>query len=286
MKYTTLIIHTLLFVYLSSCSMLDGGDPSIDEKPVAKVYDEQLYPEEMALVIPKGLSKSDSVVIAKNFIQSWIDEKLLLHKAYEAIDPTDFNIERKIEKFRDQLIIYEFENKFLNQNLNKKVSEEEIKAYYKEQKENFELQQPIVKGYFVKVKKESPNISTGKRLTKNATPSNLDDLKNFCFEEAESYNLNDSIWYFINDFTASSPLEEVSNITWVLKNQRFVEKSDSSYTYFLKINELQEKGTAPIELVEEQIKEIIISKRRMELKNNMSKELYNKAKENEEIIIY
>ena len=54
----------------------------------------------------------------------------------------------------------------------------------------------------------------------------------------------------------------------------------------LKINELQEKGTAPIELVEEQIKEIIISKRRMELKNNMSKELYNKAKENEEIIIY
>lgn len=286
MKKLRSIIYISLILLHTSCNLLKTDDPSIDEKPIAVVYDELLYPEDVASILPKGLSPNDSAVIAKNFIQTWVDEKLLLHKAYEAIDPTDFNIEKKIEKFRDQLIIYEFENKFLNQNLNKKVSKEEITNYYTQNKQNFELQQPVLKGYFVKVKTNSPNISKAKTLVKNATVENSEELKEFCYIDAESYNLNDSTWFYLSDFTSNSPLENVQNIDTRLAHQKYLEKSDSSFTYMLKVNSIQLDGIAPLELVDDQIKEIIISKRRMELKNKMSKELYDKAKENEEIIIY
>lgn len=286
MKLFSTVKYAFSLLLLTSCGLFERAVPAVEEKPLATVYDDQLYPEDIVSILPQGISPADSAVITKNYIQTWVEEKLLLNKAYEAIDPTDFNIEQKIEKFKDQLIIYEFENKFLNQNLNKKVSKEEIEAYYQENKANFDIQQPIVKGYYLKVKNTPETVNEAKKLIKKASPGSIEDLKNFSYESAESYNMNDSTWYLVTDFSSNTPLEETSNLNWILKSQKFIEKKDSSYTYFLKINDYQDHGSVPLELVEEQIREIIISKRRMELKSAMSRELYDKAKENEEIIIY
>lgn len=63
-----------------------------------------------------------------------------------------------MENYRRALIMHTYQEELVNQKLANDISEEEINAYYEKNKELFRLDNPLVKGLFIKVPLSSPDL--------------------------------------------------------------------------------------------------------------------------------
>jgi hypothetical protein len=124
----------------------------VEEKiPLARVNDTYLYDEDLAPLLAEATSPEDSTSIRNRYINSWVRRQLMLAKAEEIVDVDRAEIERKVQDYRYALISFEFKKQYINQNLNTEVSEDEIKAYYKENLDNFLLNQNIIRCRYIQV---------------------------------------------------------------------------------------------------------------------------------------
>lgn len=48
---------------------------------MARAYDKFLFPENLAGIVPPNASESDSLLLIKNYIDNWIHQQVVLHKA-------------------------------------------------------------------------------------------------------------------------------------------------------------------------------------------------------------
>jgi hypothetical protein len=72
-----------------------------------------------------------------------------------------------------------------------------------------------------------------------------------------------------------------------LQNNRFVEVSDSLNYYFLNIKDFKIRNSiSPLSFEKENIKNIILNKRKLLLINSMKQDVYNDALNNNKIEIY
>jgi hypothetical protein len=72
-----------------------------------------------------------------------------------------------------------------------------------------------------------------------------------------------------------------------LQNNRFVEVSDSLNSYFLNIKGFKIRNSAsPLSFEKENIKNIILNKRKLQLITKMKEDVYNDAANNKEVEIY
>ena len=90
---------------------------------MARVFDKYLYKADVAGVIPNGSSKQDSITLAKNYIQNWIKQQVILHKAETNLDEEKKDVEKKLEEYRNSLITYIYEKELIRQKLDTVVSD-------------------------------------------------------------------------------------------------------------------------------------------------------------------
>ena len=83
-------IFCLALAILASCHRKE--DPV-----VAQVYQYKLYASEVRNSMPVGLSQEDSLTLVRDFIDSWVKEKLVLHEAEKNLTPREKNFE--MERF-------------------------------------------------------------------------------------------------------------------------------------------------------------------------------------------
>ena len=99
--------------------------------------------------------------------------------------------------------------------------------------------------------------------------------------------MEDSIWINFDDIIKNTPLAEIPNKVQFLRTRKFVESSDDNSKYYLKIDEYKKTDDiAPLEIVRDQIANIIINKRKVELAGNLEKEVYDKAVQTNAFEIY
>jgi hypothetical protein len=292
LKHSNIIILGFLALFLPSCDLAslssDKGDQSQGEV-VAKVRDKYLFKEDLANLVPKGASLSDSASITERYVKSWVKKQLLISEASNQLVIDEAALERKVLDYRYALMIYEFEKLYINEKLDRDVSEEEIKKYYKENNRNFELKQNIIKGLFVKLPKEAPKLKRFKKLLKPSDEEELEELRSYCYRFAASYSLEDTVWINFDDIVRNTPLMNIPNKVQFLKdkNNSFVEVSDDNYLYFLVIKEYKiTDQISPLEFVRENIKDIIINKRKIQLTKKLEEEIYNRAAKNNDFEIY
>ncbi|MDA3822922.1 MAG: peptidyl-prolyl cis-trans isomerase, partial [Bacteroidales bacterium] len=156
---------TILVAFgISSCNLLNTNRV---EQPVARVFDKYLYRSDLNDAIPSGTSENDSIVIARNHIETWIRNQLMFTKAEEALSDEQKNVEKKIEEYRSSLLIYSYRQKLLHQKMDTFVTNDEILAYYESNIDNFILSEEITKAIFVKVPLSAPNLSNVRSWTKS-----------------------------------------------------------------------------------------------------------------------
>ena len=285
------LTYILIATIVASCDFVKVKDESAPEQdlrnPIARVHDNYLYASEISGIVGVNASPEDSANLMSAYMNNWIRKQLLIDEASAKIDFDEDEIQRKILDYRYSLIAYEYKSYYINQHLNKEVSEEEIQLYYEQNQDNFPLKQNIIRGKFIRLPKDAPNATKIRTLIYSTRENKMEELRTYCFSYALMYSLEDSVWINFDDIIKNTPLAEIPNKVDFLKRTKYTESSDETSKYYLLIKEYKKTDDiAPMEVVRDQIMDIIINKRKVELARNLEKEVYDKAVETKSFEIY
>lgn len=277
------IIPILLLAVFTSCDFIARKDEEqeVESKvPLARVNETFLYEDDLAPLMAEAISSEDSNSIRNRYINSWVRRQLMLAKAEEIVDVDRAEIERKVQDYRYALISFEFKKQYIDKNIKTEVSEEEIQAYYKENLDNFLLNQNIIRCRYIQVPSKAPRIQKIKRIIASDKPNDMKELNSYCFQFASNYNLEDSLWLNFDDIVLNTPLKSIPNKIQFLKSNKMVETQDSAFTYLLYIKEYKiQDQLSPLEFVRDQIMNIIINKRKVALSKELENKIYEEGVE-------
>ncbi|MDN5204030.1 peptidyl-prolyl cis-trans isomerase [Fulvivirgaceae bacterium BMA10] len=290
MKTINIIYILGCFVLLLGCDLINfkQKEPEQEtEQPIARVYDKFLYPKDVKGIVTPEMSRQDSARRVSSYIKSWLQKQLLITEAEKAIEYDEAELERKILDYRYALVVHEFEKAYVNKNLDTTVTHSEIQQYYDDYQENFQLQQHIIKGYFVQLPNDAPDISRFKRLMRATNEKDQEEFKSYCLQYATNYHLNDSLWIKFDNIISGTPFSGVTNKEQMLKGRNFREEKDTDYTYLLLIKDYDLAGEiAPLAFVENQVRNIIVHHRRVDLAKRLEEDIYKRANDKNDIEIF
>ena len=291
MKQSINILVALLFFNFTSCDLLQVKNESKEnepiQKPLARVHTAYIYANDLEGIVPEGSSKADSTGRVERYINTWVRKQLLIDEAKSKIEIDEADIQRKILDYQYSLIAYQYQSFYINEHLDKTVSEEEIVEYYNSNQDNFPLKQNIIRGKYVKVLEKTPKLNQLEKLIMSTQDKDKKALQEFCFKHAANFTLEDSVWINYDDLVKGSPFAETPNTVQFLRNRKYADASDGTYKYCLKITEYKKTDDiAPLEVVKDQIEDIIINRRKIALANKLEKEVYNEAVKQNTFEIY
>ncbi len=281
----------LTVLAMTSCEFIkmkaDKPEGGAQREAVARVNSVYLYADELSGIVGTGTSREDSMARVEAYVNSWIRKQLLIQEASRKIDINEAEVERKILDYRYSLIAYEYQNFYVNQNLDTAVAATDIEAYYKDNIDNFILKQNIVRATFVKVPKTAPRTNKIKDMIVSTRAKDKDELKSYCLSFSTAYHLTDSTWMVFDELVRNSPLADFPNKIQFLKTSPYYETSDESYLYFLKVDEYRiSDNISTLEFVRDDIRNIILNKRKVELARKLEDEVYNHAVSEKEFEIF
>jgi hypothetical protein len=246
-----------------------------------------LYRDELTGIASTGSNKQDSSSRVQAYVDSWIRKQLLIQEATKRIDIDEAEIERKVLDYRYSIIAYEYQAQYVHQNLDTVLSGKEIDTYYKDHIDNFILKQNIVRATFIKVPKNAPRTAKIKELIFSRDEQDRNELRSYCLSFSTAYHLTDSAWIIFDELVRNSPLAEIPNKIQFLKTNPYYETSDDSYLYFLKVDDYRiSDNVSPLEFVRDEIKNIILNKRKMELVEKLEEQVYQEAEDSKEFEIF
>ncbi|HEU5147488.1 MAG TPA: peptidyl-prolyl cis-trans isomerase, partial [Chryseosolibacter sp.] len=220
------------------------------------------------------------------YVDSWIRKELLIQEAARKININEAEVERKILDYRYSLIAYEYQSYYIKQNLDTVFSEAEVKEYYENNIDNFILKQNIVRATFIKVPKNAPKMEKLKDWMYSQDEEDRQSLKSYCLSFSAAYHISDSTWMIFDDLVRNSPLMEIPNKIQFLKATPYYETEDENFLYFLKVDEYRiSDNVSPLEFVTDEIENIILNKRKVELAKKLEDEVYENALEQKEFEI-
>jgi hypothetical protein len=288
-KSFVLLISVLL---ISGCELLqfknDGNeDAAITSEPLASVGDIYLFKKDIQGIVSQGISKEDSVDLIARHIKGWVKKQLLISEAQKQLTFDEVELERRVLDYRYALMMHEFEKYTIQRNLDRKISEREINAYYKENIDNFKLKQNIIRGYFIQLSKDAPKLGRFRYLLRSDLEDHIEELKSYAYSYGTKVHLNDSVWVNFEDVISNTPLTEINNKTDFLRRNKYYEVPDEQYLYFLKITQYKvQNDTSPLEFVRDDIQKIILNKRKVQLARNLEEDIYENALRNDGFKIY
>jgi len=276
------IIALVLFM-VQGCSLFVKNDL---EEPVARVFENYLYPSDLEKVIPSGTNRQDSMLLAKRYTETWVKDMLMQHRAEESLSEEQMDFETQIEEYHRSLLIYTYRQNLLQQKMDTLVSEREINSYYEENSKNFVLNQNVIKGTFIKVPFSAPNQDQLRRWSWNNREQDLDQLEKYCLSYAEKYSDFNDTWVDFSSIREQLP-RRISNPVRYLNSYRNIEHSDSLFRYLVHISDhLTEGEVAPVEMVSDDITNIILNKRKIKFIKDLEHRVYTDGVSRNQFEIY
>jgi hypothetical protein len=274
----------MLFIF--SCKTEKETDINANQKPIVRVFEKSLYASDINEILPKKSTPKDSAIFVKSYIQQWITNELILHQAESNLPDDEKNIQKEIDEYRKNLLVYRYETELVKQKLDTAVNMQEIENYYNSHAQNFMLKENIVKVSYVKINKKTPNADKVKKWYTSKEIKDQDNLKKYCIQYADNFFLDDNTWLLLDDVMKEIPLRDY-NPELLLKTSRQIELSDSTFTYYLNIKDFKIKNNpSPLSFEKENIRQIILNKRKLSLIEQMKQSVYSQAKENNNFEVY
>lgn len=272
----------VLMVGVTSCSFFRD----VQEEPIAEAFGKKLYISDIKDIFPEGVKPSDSLEILKGYIDSWTRKQILLSIAEENLSSSDMDVTQELDDYRSTLLINRYEQQYLNQKLDTNVSKEEIQKVYSANAQSFILSASIVKALYIKVKTSSPYLDKIRSLYKAGGESSMKELENIGRQAAENFDYFNDKWVFFNEILSELPTKPENADEFLAKNPNF-EQNDNDYTYFVSVRQYRLKGSvSPFDYEMENIKSVILNKRRQELIESLEKGVFENAKRQNKVKVY
>ncbi len=273
-------------IFLSSCEFFKPKQ-EVEEVPLATAVSNNLYPSDLEGLLPQYISHEDSVKLVDKYVEDWVKKQLMIFRSSQVIDYNEAEIERKVLDYRYALIVHNFEKQYIFKNLDSEVNQEDIENYYQVKSDNFLLKQNIIRCIYAQVPSSSPEINQFRRNFRAYPESNLEDIKAYCSRFSVKSFLEDSLWVIFDDVILGTPLENIENKTDFLSRNTYSETTRDDQVHFLKIFDFKiSDEISPLEFIREDIKSIIINKRKLTLKEELEEKIYNEAREENLFEIY
>lgn len=160
---------------------------------VAQVYQYKLYASEVRQGMPHGLSQEDSLTLVRDFIDSWIKEKLVLYEAEKKLSPREKNFEREMTEYRNSLLINRYYDKLWRKDTsNVPVTDREIDGFARSLDSRYTVDKEIVRVNYVKMPSKSAALAPVKDIL-------FDENRRVEEKETVVAMLGDSIEYLLDD---------------------------------------------------------------------------------------
>ncbi len=275
------IYRIVCFVAVMSVAMtyLSCGDDDIHggKRPIARAFDTYLYYEDLGDIVPKGATEIDSTMIIKQYIHLWINHILMKKKAELYLKPEQKDVQRQLDEYRDNLLIYRYKDEFVRENLDTDVTYAQSMEYYKRNPDDFILNTPAVRCIFVQMIDDAEEVYTVRRLLDFHSEKDSLALDEICREKATKYETFDNRWESLAQATKFMPTL-VSDKENALRAHGTIRVNEGQYVYFLKIRDYRSVGDVmPYEMAAPSISMILINKRKTEIINKLEQILYDNA---------
>ncbi len=266
----------ILLACLLTALLWTQCQPAEEEKEndrlLTKVHNKSLYLSDMDGMLPEGISSDDSAAIITAYADRWIREALLLHEAERNI-PNDLNIDKLVRDYRASLIRHSYEQILVEQLLDSTVSTTELTAFYENNKEQYQLETPILRCYFVKAPRPVPEASKLRRLWNSDEPEDYDALVAYCAQYDVAHLLEDSTWYSLENLAMQMPKGTLTADN--ISSRMDFSQRDDQFQYYFKVLELKNiREIAPLSYIEDQARKVILRRRKLKLLEDTKENMY------------
>ena len=273
---------SILVVTVTSC---DYFKQEVSGNPVARVNQSYLYKADLNDLFSETSQLEDSAQLVNNYINRWATQQLLIDRAKVNLTQEQLDeFEHLVNQYKIDLYTQAYKNNIVSRELDSLVSKPELLTFYELNKENFKLNDPLLKLRYVHV---GNNFSKLNSLAEKLKRFNKEDKKELMEMNIQfkSYNLNDSTWIKRDKLLESLPI--LATQSQLLKKSKFSQLQDSLGVYLLQIEDfLDRNDTAPLQHVENTIIQIILNQRKQELIKKLEKDITKDAIKNKTFEIY
>ncbi len=272
----------LVLIALCAC----GSEiESTSRHTLVSVYGESLSKKTLDAAIPRGLSAEDSALFADQYIRQWVNEQLLLSVAEKNVVRPQF-VQKQVEAYRRSLLINDYIDELLQQRVSDVVNKERMLAFYEQHREAFVLKQPIVRGFYLKLPADAPNLDELKKDLKVIDEQTLEKIEKYSLQNALVYEYFLDRWVDFDEVLLSIPYQVVDTPSFLSKNKT-IEVTHQGFWYFLYIEDyVLAGGVEPYDYAERQIKQLILNNERAQFMQELESTLYKEAQEKREITYY
>lgn len=282
-----MLIRMFFFIFAMFCFVAcQTNQVTEDSDILVKLDDKVLMKSEVIALIPKGTSSADSLLLADSYVKKWLKESLVYDLARKNLDDEMNNIEQLVERYRQSLVRYRYQEKLIKEKLSDEIRESDKMSFYEENPQRFLSDKNLIKGLFLKVPVDAPNVNQVREWYKSSSEASVENIEKYSVQYANIYEYFYDKWVDFDEVMDNIP-EHISNPVLFLKNNKSLEVKDSSYYYFLNIKQYLPIGSVePYDYAEAEIKDILINQRKLEFLKNFENELYTDAIRKNRIVYY
>jgi hypothetical protein len=273
-----------LLLLIASCSYFKQ---EVKSEAIARAGDAYLYRTDISELVPAGTSKEDSLSIVRNFMDRWATQTLLINVAEVNVSKENQMLfDKLIQQYKVDLYTKAYLEQIVKQSIDTVVSDQELKAYYDLNKENFKTNGALVKLRYIHLPKDHPKLELIKQNFFNFKKKDAKFWETYQLQ-FKDYAFNDSVWVDVNHVYRKLPFVTADTYNEYIAPGKAIQKPDSLDVYLVKISNVIEKNeVSPYAYIKPTIRDLIINQRKLELIKKFEKELRDDAIKNKKYEVY
>jgi len=276
----------IVLVLFSALLLQCAKNESVNDEVIAQVGEKKLFRSDLSQIIPKNMEEQDSLMMSDDYVRKWVKQELLIQKANENLTLEQKNLTKEIEEYRNSLIIYKYKNELMNQQMDTLVTSQQIEQYYNANPDNFKLNSNIVKAIFIKIPIDIANTKLIKELVDDNSEEGKNGLREYCIQYAKSFDFFNDNWVNFEIVKNNIPADINDEKQFLARNNQ-IELKDPNYYYLVTIQDYKlQNELAPIEYVENNIKNLILNKRKIEFLKQIEENIYKEGIRQNKFKIY
>lgn len=281
----SIIMRKILKISLCVAALFVGAcrelpDYLVGSNTVARVGKNELSISEIQEATPSGLTGADSVSFAKLYIDKWLIRQLKLEEAERLFSSSEADIERLVEDYRQSLLMRKVDQHYIDEQLSEDFTDKDIAEYYNAHKANFTLDRTLVKGRILRFDADyRQRTKLKEQMQKSSTSASANkQFSDICEKHDFLLVDNRTDWISMSDFLAYLPVVRTQDYSDMLNSLGIQEMKDNNARYYYEITSVCRKGNvAPLEIVADNIRRILITQRRSEIIKNLEQKIVKEA---------
>ena len=279
-KVQSLLLHwtgpiTLLFFLVIGCDQFYNVKQDV---VVARAGNSYLYRSELRDNITVFSSKTDSIIQSENYINNWARKQLLFDQAIINLDiEAQKEMDELVNSYRSDLWSRSYKEFIVKSNIDTLISKTEIETYYRENQNNFRLNEAMVNLRYIALPTENIDLLEIKNKLIRFQEEDIRFLDSLTFQ-FNSYGLKDSLWLTKRELIRTLPIINENNFENYLKKSQFFLVEDAFEVYLLFVNNYMLRNeVAPLVFIENTIRKIVFNKRKLDFIKQFDKEILQDA---------